>query len=36
LPEQILKQIMTNPDTAPPSLGTHGSLLTEIPCYVVF
>jgi len=26
LPEQILNKIMSNPDTAPHSLGTYGSL----------
>jgi len=26
LPEQILSKIQSNPDRAPPSLSTHGSL----------
>jgi len=26
LPEQILSKIQSNPDTAPPSLSTHGIL----------
>ena len=36
LPEQNLSKIQSNPDTAPPSLSTHGSLYTDILYYVVF